>query len=417
MRIFYTVLITLLLPLIVIRLFIKARKLPAYGQRIGERFAINDLPILNNCIWIHAVSVGETMAATPMIKALQTKYPNTQILVTTTTPTGSAQLTNTFGDSIYHTYLPYDLPILLQRFLIKVKAKCLLIMETELWPNTIIEVSKQCPVALINARLSQESFKGYQKLGHTLSHILNHLTAIAASDNESAKRLKQLGFNKPISTSGNIKFDDIKLTEKPSFADNKTVFIAGSTHDGEERLLLDIYNNLHAQHPNLCLALAPRHPERFDVVEQLIQQYQLSYEKTSQIQQRSTIKDTTQVILIDEMGVLKGWYRQSDLAFIGGSLVPIGGHNMIEAMASQIPVVIGHHTHNFKSIITDLEHSNGVAIVSSQDELSAYISRYLAQPQQFEAQVNNATHYLQSSQGALDKILNLIDHQILTAGQ
>ncbi len=304
---------------------------------------------------IHAASVGEVIAATLLIKAVSKQYPELPLIVTTVTPTGSGRVQAAFGNSVSHFYLPYDLPDAIERFLNFIDPKLMIVIETELWPNLIRKVNiRKIPFVIANARLSPRSAKRYGWVKGSIKDMLNQISLIMAQDEVSRDRYLALGYApaKMVNT-GNLKFDleitpqlhqsviktkaSLNLTERP-------IWIAGSTHEGEEKLILDAHKLLLEHYPNLVLILVPRHPERFGLVELLIQKSDLNYVKRTE---NKTLSQNTQVMLGDTMGEMMLLYGLSDIAFVGGSLVKHGGHNPLEPIAFNIPVVSGLYTYNF----------------------------------------------------------------------
>ena len=348
-RFFYTLVLYLLLPFIPLRLLWRARKQPAYLQHWRERFgwhwvASPQAPL----IWIHAVSVGETRACAPLIDALQTRYPKHKILLTHMTPTGRETGLALFGTRVIQAYLPYDLPGAARRFLTHFKPTFGLLMETELWPNLIATCRyHSIPLALINARLSMRSARGYARftwLASLSRETLNSLTLICAQTPADAARLTQLGAP-AVSVTGNIKFDVVPPTASTELRTlwdaERAVILAASTREGEEALLLDA---LGTPIPEQLLVIVPRHPQRFEAVATLLAARAIHFQRRSE---NAPIRAETQVVLGDSMGEMFSYYAAADVAIIGGSLLPFGGQNLIEACAMGVPVIIGPHTYNF----------------------------------------------------------------------
>ncbi|MDD5215259.1 MAG: lipid IV(A) 3-deoxy-D-manno-octulosonic acid transferase, partial [Methylococcales bacterium] len=348
MRRFYSFLFYSAIPLIISRLLWRSLKNPAYRHRIFERFGFYQKNYFQDVIWFHAVSVGESEALFPLIRLIQTRHLQLQILITTTTPTGSARVRAVLGDSVQHVYLPYDLPDVVTRFLNAFKPKIAVIVETEIWANLYHACAKkQIPLYLINARLSERSVRGYQKIPALVLPALTAITKIATQTEADKPRFIQIGAkSENVQNLGNIKFDvtiaDEVLSQgqhlKNQLFKNRFVFLAASTHEGEEVLLLDAYQNLKKLIPELLLAIAPRHPERFSHVENLANQANL---KTITRTSNKICQPDTDVFLIDTLGELKLFYATADLAFVGGSFVPIGGHNVLEPAAVGVPVLFG----------------------------------------------------------------------------
>lgn len=353
-RLLYICLSYLLQPFILLLMWYKGRKQPAYRKRLWERYGVYDeteKPKAKGVI-IHAASVGEVIAATPLIKEIGKKYPNLPLIVTTVTPTGSERVNAAFGNSVSHFYLPYDLPDAVERFLNFVDPKLMIVIETELWPNLIRKVNlRNIPFIIANARLSPRSARRYGWVRQSIKDMLNQISLIMAQDEVSKERYLALGYKaeKMVNT-GNLKFDlEITSELRQSVLETKTalnlnerpIWIAGSTHEGEEKLILDTHKLLLQDYPNLVLILVPRHPERFSIVELLIEKSELNYVKRSLNQ---PLDSNTQVLLGDTMGEMMLLYGMSNIAFVGGSLVKHGGHNPLEPIAFNIPVISGFFT-------------------------------------------------------------------------
>ncbi|ROM00451.1 3-deoxy-D-manno-octulosonic acid transferase, partial [Pseudomonas protegens] len=313
-RTLYTALFYLGLPLVAIRLWLRSRKAPAYAKRIGERFSLGLPAMQTGGIWVHAVSVGESIAAAPMIRALLARYPQLPITVTCMTPTGSERIQALFANEprIQHCYLPYDLPCAAARFLDRVQPKLAVIMETELWPNHIDQCARRgIPVALANARLSERSAKGYGRFARLTAPMLGQMSLFAVQTEAEAERFRQLGARpETVEVTGSIKFDlsiDPQLLERARDlrqqwqAMERPVWIAASTHEGEDAVVLDAHRQLLASYPNALLILVPRHPERFNSVFELCQQQGFATVRRSAGEPVGT---TTSVLLGDTMGEL-----------------------------------------------------------------------------------------------------------------
>ncbi len=361
-RFIYSSLLYLLLPLVLLRLLFKSRHNKGYHLRIRERLGKVPADVLGkNIIWLHAVSVGETIAAKPLVDRLLKDYPQHSLLITSTTPTGSATVNKLFAKRVLHSYFPYDLPSLVGRFIATVKPQLLIIVETEIWPNLYAScANKNIPILLVNARLSKKSTQQYLRIKSLVSETLSYATLIAVRSEEDRQHFLSLGASvKQLELTGNIKFDIILektiLTQgqllRTQWGIERPVWVAASTHAGEDEILLAIFQQLKQRFPTLLLIIVPRHPERFNSVEKLL--------STSPylIQKRSDNKPflyNTDIILGDSMGEMLLWYAATDIAFIGGSLVKTGGHNPLEATALGVPVVSGHFIFNFNDIYPPL---------------------------------------------------------------
>lgn len=416
MRQLYSFLLYILQPLIWLRLFLRGRKAPAYRKRWAERYGFCRGKVEPNGIMLHSVSVGETLTAIPLVRALRYRYPTLPITVTTMTPTGSERVMSAFGDDVHHVYLPYDLPGSVNRFLNQVSPKLVIVMETELWPNLIHQLNKRkIPLVIANARLSERSAKGYGKLGKTIRTMLQKITLIAAQNKEDGERFIQLGLKRShLAITGSLKFDISvtpelaarALTLRRQWAPHRPVWIAASTHDGEESILLEAHAKLLQQFPDLLLILVPRHPERFPTAQQLVTQAGMSYITRSSGEIPSEL---TQVIIGDTMGELMLLYGIADLAFVGGSLVERGGHNPLEPAAHAVPVLMGPHIFNFKDICNKLEQANGLITVNDAASLAEQITLLLSDDDFRRYRGQQAVNVLLQNQGALEKLLGLLE--------
>ncbi|MDM3866601.1 lipid IV(A) 3-deoxy-D-manno-octulosonic acid transferase [Proteus faecis] len=411
----YQVLLYLIQPLIWLRLLLRSRKAPAYRKRWGERYGFCKGKVVPQGILLHSVSVGETLAAVPLVRALRHHYPDLPITVTTMTPTGSERVRSAFGDDVYHVYLPYDLPGSVNRFLKTVDPKLVIIMETELWPNLISKLhQRKIPLIIANARLSERSAAGYQKLGSFVKTMLQKITLIAAQNQEDGERFIELGLKRShLHVTGSLKFDISVTPElaaravalRRQWAAHRPVWIATSTHEGEETIILETHKKLLTQFPQLLLILVPRHPERFPKAEQLTREAGLKYTLRS----IDAVPDAqTQVVIGDTMGELMLLYGIADLAFVGGSLVERGGHNPLEAAAHAIPVIMGPHTFNFKNICAKLDQAEGLITVTDSESMATAIASLLNDEDYRRYYGRHAVEVLHENQGALLRLLTLL---------
>ena len=417
----YTILLYLIQPFVWLRLLLRSRKAPAYRKRWAERYGFCKGKVKPNGILVHSVSVGETIAAIPLIKALQTRYPNLPITVTTMTPTGSAQVIKSLGDSVSHVYLPYDLPCALKRFFNTLQPKLVIIMETELWPNIIHQLNQRhIPLIIANARLSERSAKRYAKLGKSIAHLLTQISYIAAQNETDKQRFIALGCPQTqISATGSIKFD-IHLTQaqieqiadlKAQWQLTRPVWIAASTHQGEDELMLQAHQQLLQYHPDFLLILVPRHPERFNDVAQLIKAHHFTLQKRSEQQ---ALNPQTQVLLGDTMGELILLYGLANIAVVGGSFVDRGGHNPLEPALHHLPIIMGKHIFNFSVICEQLVQAQGLMLVESNCmKIFNKINDLQNNSKQCQQMGENAYQVLKRNQGALDRLLTIIDQHII----
>ncbi|MFV1921211.1 MAG: lipid IV(A) 3-deoxy-D-manno-octulosonic acid transferase [Methylotenera sp.] len=408
-RFLYTLLLCIALPFVPLKLLWRGLKQPAYREHWLERFGFYTNVVEKPIIWLHCVSVGETHAAVPLIKALQHAYPKYQILITHTTPTGRAASEKLFDDDVLRVYLPYDVPFAINGFLNHFKPKIGLLMETELWFNLIAACSKRdTPILLMNARLSEKSATGYAKLGKLAFNGLSQLSAISAQTLSDAKRLAALGANN-ITVTGNLKFDvkppaDSKekgVALRTLFGETRSVFLAASTREGEEAMILDAVHDL-----AVLTVIVPRHPQRFDDVAHLLQQRNIPFVRRSNLNQ--PITTDTQVVLGDSMGELYTYYAACDFTFIGGSLLNFGGQNLIEAAVMAKPILLGPHTFNFAEASETAVEKGAALRVNDVEELSKKIQLLIMEAGQRETMSRAAIAYSQAATGTTQKMMIII---------
>ncbi|WP_207849134.1 MULTISPECIES: lipid IV(A) 3-deoxy-D-manno-octulosonic acid transferase [unclassified Pseudomonas] len=415
-RTLYTALFYLGLPLVAIRLWLRSRKAPAYAKRIGERFSYAMPSLQPGGIWVHAVSVGESIAAAPMIRALLQRYPQLPITVTCMTPTGSERIQALFAGEprIQHCYLPYDLPCAAARFLDRAQPKLAVIMETELWPNHIHQCAKRgIPVALANGRLSERSARGYGRLRKLTTPMLAEMSLFAVQTEAEARRFRDLGARaETVEVTGSIKFDltiDPQLLQRANElrgqwqALERPVWIAASTHEGEDEVVLDAHRRLLANYPNALLILVPRHPERFNAVFELCQREGFATVRRST---GANVEANTSVLLGDTMGELLFLYALADSAFVGGSLVPNGGHNLLEPAALAKPVLSGPHLFNFLDIAAQLREAGALAEVDDAEGLAVEVQRLFELPRDAQRMAEAGLAVMRRNQGALQRLLD-----------
>ncbi len=418
MRTIYTIFLWLLLPLIFLRLGLRSRRQPEYLQHIGERFGLYTVKSETPVIWLHAVSVGETRAATSLIQRLKKTYPDHQILLTHTTPTGRAAGVQLYGDGVLRVYLPYDYPFAVKRFFRHFKPELGILMETEIWFN-LINAGREAgvPMLLLNARMSEKSARGYARILRLTRGALQKLSAIAAQSQEDADRLVRLGAKK-VSVMGNLKFDisppeemlELGATLRDQFGKKRRIFLLASTREGEESLLLDAW--FAEDFPtDALLLIVPRHPQRFDEIGDLLKKRGLTDQRRSA---NRPVEEKVRVVLGDSMGEMFAYYAASDLAFIGGSLLPFGGQNLIEACSAGTPVLIGPHTYNFADA-TRLAIEAGAAVrVSDAGELMQAAVRILNDAEALEAMGRQGKQFVASHRGATDKAMAVIGEALVS---
>jgi 3-deoxy-D-manno-octulosonic-acid transferase len=411
MRWLYSLLWALLLPMAFIYLGWRAIRQPEYLRHWGERLGNPRLPPgTRPVIWVHAVSVGETRASEPLIRALLVSHPECRILLTHATPTGRAAGLALFGDQVSQAYLPYDLPWLVQRFLAKLEPRIGIILETEIWPNLYRACqARGMPLYLINCRLSERSARGYARVDSLIRPALAGLSGIAAQSPEDAQRLARLGATRVV-VSGNLKFDVAPPPNAEAGGEvlrhligSRFVWLAASTRDGEERLILDAWRQLDIA--DLLLVIVPRHPQRFDEVARLLLEFDPGMIRRSA---NRPVPTATRVMLGDSMGEMAAYYAACDLAFIGGSLLPLGGQNLIEACAAGKPVLIGPHTWNFQQA-TELAIAAGAAQrVADAAQLAGSLRRLHHDAATRQAMGAAGQDFCRQHQGAVQRILALL---------
>lgn len=435
-RIVYSLLWYLALPFVLARLWWRGRAEPGYRQYIAERLAHypnkpNRTQTPSNTIWVHAVSAGETRAAEPLIRALLKRYPQHQILLTHMTPTGRSTGMELFKDAVAagrvtQSFIPYDIPSLTQRFLRAFSPQICILIETEVWPNLIASCqAKSIPVILANARLSERSLKKALKIPSLFMPAAQAVSAVVAQSEPDAYRIKQLGAH-PISISGNMKFDvappeDMlrRGLQLRKLIGNRPVFVCASTRDGEEALLLDAWIKL--QQPNALIILTPRHPQRFDEVAEMLAARGIRYLRRTELSINELNEDQSphtalpseiQVLLGDSMGEMYMYYTACDLAFVGGSLMPLGGHNLIEVCAMGKPVLIGPHTFNFSEISNQAILAKAAMRATDAEQVMVLAHNLLVKPQFRLNMGKNALAFFQRHQGATVRTMQVLEQYI-----
>ncbi|EPP5334299.1 lipid IV(A) 3-deoxy-D-manno-octulosonic acid transferase [Vibrio harveyi] len=413
-RILYTLLLTITSPFLLFGLYKSKPNKPKFGQRWKEHFGITPkLTSDEKPIWIHAVSVGESIAATPFIKALKEQNPEQPILVTTTTSTGAEQIAK-LGDLVEHRYMPIDFAFAVKRFLKTTQPKQMLIIETELWPNTLNEVHKAgIPISVINARLSEKSCSNYAKVQPLFNLMLPCLTQVLCQTESDANRFERLGVDKDkLKVTGSIKFDiqisdDVKEKSKilrQELGQNRPVWIAASTHKGEDEQVLAAHKRVLESHPDALLILVPRHPERFDDMYDLCQQQ--GFETVRRTTQEN-VANSTQVYLGDTMGEMLLLLGAADICFMGGSLVgdKVGGHNVLEPAILKKVVITGPSYFNFKDIVNDLIQANGMLVSKDSAGIGNHLTHLISEPHSQHVYGQNAYEYAVKNQGALARTI------------
>ncbi|MBI4206959.1 MAG: lipid IV(A) 3-deoxy-D-manno-octulosonic acid transferase [Betaproteobacteria bacterium] len=407
----YTLLLYALLPRALLHLLWRARRQPAYLKRIPERFGYYRERTAQPLIWIHAVSVGETRAAEPLVRILQKRHPTHRILLTHMTPTGWESGVALYGDTVSRCYLPYDFPGAVARFLDRFRPRVGLLMETEVWPNLIHACrERNLPLYLVNARLSEKSYARYRRFAELTRASLKELAAIAAQTPDDARRLTTLGAQNAAIT-GNLKFDieppstqlELGRSWRESYGKSRPVLLAASTRDGEEQLLLARFAELAM--PSVLLVIVPRHPQRFAEVAGLIERSGLRYQRRSE---NAAIDPQTRVLLGDSMGEMFAYYGACDVAFVGGSLLPFGGQNMIEPCAAGKPVLFGPHTYNFSEAAEGAVAAGAALRVANAEELMREARRLLADAVAAKRMGEAGLAFSKAHRGATQRVLELV---------
>lgn len=412
-RFVYSLLFCLAQPLVWLRLAWRARKQPEYRQHLGERYGIHRRQAPTPLLWLHAVSVGETRAAEPLIKALLAEYPDHSLLLTHMTPTGravGAEMIGKYGARVIQAYLPYDLPGACGRFLDHFRPRLGLLMETEIWPNLIAAATRRdVPMLLVNARLSARSQRGYRRFLPLIRPAVARLAAVAAQTAADGERLKTIGARN-VRVSGNLKFDVTPAPEKLELGTgwrqalgDRPVWLAASTREGEEPLILDAFCRLDM--PDLLLLLVPRHPQRFNEVTAMIEESKLPFCRRSE--GRLPARET-RVWLGDSMGEMPAYFAAADVALIGGTLLPFGGQNLIEAAACGCPVLVGPHTYNFAQATEDALASGAAQRVTDATEAATMVRELLTAKTALAAMRVATTEFAQAHRGATARTIALI---------
>lgn len=408
-RFFYSALLYLLSPLLLVYLAFRAVKSPDYRSRWGERFGLTQLQPTD--LLIHSVSMGETLAAIPLIRQIQQTHPQLRITVTTSTPTGSAEVRKAFSDQVQHCYLPFDLPWCVKRFLRQLSPKWCIIMETELWPNLVALAAKRgVRLMLANARLSAKSAAKYAKHPQLSRPMLQRLDVIAVQTHDEAQRFIDLGVAaQRVTVCGSLKFDLSITPERLTLAralrqawerETAPVWVAGSVHPGEFDAVLNAHKQVLAKWPEALLIIAPRHPEQFSAIVDVVASQGFEYIRRSDGQ---PVNRATQVLVGDTMGELLTLYGTADQAFVGGSLIKNGGHNPLEPVAMGVPVMLGPNHRDFAQITQMLADAGGLRIVCSGQDLGENLIQYFEQPALRQQAAEAGLAVVEANRGALQR--------------
>ena len=416
MRFVYVLLSYLLSPLYALYWIFRGAVNKTYWDRLGQRLGFAYPQFSQGCIWIHAVSVGEVQATVPLVRVLQDRFPDRAPLITTVTPTGAARVNSLYGDVVAHCYIPFEMPFAVGNFFNSIKPDLALIMETEIWPNLFDALGKrEIPLILVSARISPQSVNRYRRFLPLFRETLSHGIVIAAQSEADAERFRSLGAA-PERTwvTGNIKFDFETPTDLKSrgeafrnrYFPGRPVWVAASTHDKEEEQVLEAHRQLRDEIPDALLLLVPRHPERFGTVKSLLRKNKLEFvSRTDEIACASNAR----VFLGDTMGELPMFYAASDIAFVGGTLVPVGGHNLLEPAALGLPGITGPHLFNTQDIANMFSEVGAFIQVQDGFELAAALKRLFHDHDEAERMASKGRQILTENRGALQRLLNLME--------
>ncbi len=415
MRWLYLLLSYLAAPLVAGVLLWKGFGNRAYWERFEERFGFGRSRLERPGIWLHAVSVGEVVAASSLVRELRARYPQLPMVVTTVTPTGARRVRDLFGDDVLHSYAPYDTPGSVRRFFVRMQPKLAIIMETELWPNLYAECGRRgIPLVLANARISPRSVERYRRFSGLFGYALSHGIVIGAQSERDAERFRSLGAaTARVHVTGNLKADVGFPPEVPErgarfraeHLAGRPSWVAASTHEGEEAQVLDAHASVRSSLPEALLFLVPRHPERFASVAELLTSRGIRFSRRSA---GAVPTPADEVFLVDTLGDLPMFYAAADVAFVAGSLVPIGGHNLLEPAALGKPILAGPHNFNAEDLATLLEESGALEIVPDAAGLAAAVVRLLSDDALRLARSDKALRAVAENGGALERLMGLI---------
>jgi len=416
MRLMYHTLTYILLPFLIFFWLVKSLLNKSYLDRLTQRFGFGYPKLNSSSIWIHAVSVGEVQASIPLVNELKHHYPQKEIIITTVTPTGSKQVKNIFKGAVKTSYIPFETNFAIKKFFDSINPSVALIMETELWPNLYKECgTRGIPLILVSARISEKSLINYKRFLPLFRDTLSHGILIAAQSQIDADRFLALGASKDRTwIMGNIKFD-FKLPEeiltkakihRSKIFPRRQIWIAASTHDHEEEIILEAHKKISEKIENTLLILVPRHPERFAKITQILKEDKWKYSKKSDDQD---ITESCQVLLIDTIGELLFFYACSDVAFVGGSLLPLGGHNLLEPAAIGLPIITGAHTFNQKEMTDRLAQANALRIVYNANSLSSDVIFFLTNAEESKNAGQRGKLIVESNKGAIKSLMKRLN--------
>jgi len=417
-RFLYTLLLYLAAPLVSLLMFLRGLKDRSHWRNFAERLGLG--PKLDPAgVWIHAVSVGEVQAAAPLVSSLRQHYPEIPLILTTFTATGASRARSLFKDAVRVRYIPFDLPGAVKRFFDRVRPRLAVIFETELWPNLYRECGRRrIPLVLASARISSRSVSRYRKLGSLFRDTLSSGVVVAAQGGGDADRFREIGADpQRTHVTGNLKFDFAvpentiahgkQLRER--YAGGRPIWVAGSTHRGEEEAALEAHKLVRSEHPDALLVVVPRHPNRFNDVAEVIRNSGVRLQRRSKEGVDEAPSPAIEVLLVDTLGELLDFYAACDVAFVGGSLVPVGGHNLLEPAALGLPILTGPHNFNSEEIARLLISRGAAEVVPDARTLGRRVSALLSDPQERERMGAEGRASVDSNRGALAKLLGLIN--------
>ena len=415
MRIVYVLLTYLVAPVVIVLEAWKALWNPEYRGRLQHRFGLVAAQARPGCLWVHAVSVGEVQAAAGLIHELRRAIPGIDVLLTTVTPTGAQHARTLFGTEVRHCYLPYDLPGSVRRFLDRIRPSVAIILETEIWPTLYHALGQRhIPLVLASARVSTRSVDRYRRMASLFRETLSHGILIGAQSAADAERFRAIGAAPDrVRVTGNVKFDmqipqssvDAGRGFRAQCAAARPVWIAGSTHEGEEEAVLAAHDSVRLRHPSALLILVPRHPQRFEAVRGLLRRRGGGFAQRSSGGMPGERDD---VFLVDTLGELQSFYAAADVAFVGGSLVPIGGHNVLEPAVLGLPMLSGPHTHNAQDIAEMLVLAGALRIVRSRDDLAQRVTACFDDPGRAREDGAKGRQAVAESRGAVQRLVAMV---------
>jgi len=415
MRLLYVLLVYLLAPVVIAMEAWKALWNPEYRGRLGQRLGYVDATPPGGCLWVHAVSVGEVQAAAALVQALRAQFPTLPVVVTTVTPTGAQRARSLFGDTVRHCYLPYDLPGAVRRFLDRTQPRVAIILETEIWPTLYHALGRRgIPLVLASARVSTRSVERYRRMASLFRETLSHGILIGAQTAADAERFRRIGAAPDrVQVTGNVKFD-IEIPASSVAAGRafrarclagRPVWIAGSTHEGEEESVLAAHARVRERHPDALLILVPRHPQRFEAVRTLLRRKGVDFAQRSSGREPTA---TDPVYLVDTLGELQMFYAAADVTFVAGSLVPVGGHSLLEPAVLGLPMLSGPHTQNAQDVADLFEQCGALRIVRSTEELAQRVSQWFDDPELARADGARGQQAVAQSRGAVDRLVAMV---------